>query len=101
MSYGNFNLVTVVTIVAICYFMGIVAKAFKLKSSFIPLITGSFGAILGVLGYFTMSSFPENDLVTAIAIGIISGLASTGFNETIKTITKKSSKSDNDKQQTE
>lgn len=95
------NLVTVVPVVVICYFMGIGAKAFKLKSRFIPLITGSCGAVLGVLGYFTMSNFPANDLVTAIAIGIISGLASTGFNETIKTITGKNLKTENDKQQTE
>lgn len=93
------NLVTVVPIVAICYFLGIGVKAFKIKSRFIPIITGSFGAVLGVLGYFTMSSFPASDLVTAIAIGIISGLASTGFKETLKTITKKDSESDNDKQQ--
>ena len=82
------NLVTVLPIVAICYFAGLGAKAFKLTSRFIPLVTGSLGGILGVLGFFTMSDYPAKDLMTAVAIGIISGLASTGFNETIKNETK-------------
>ncbi len=93
------NLVTVVPIVAICYFLGIGVKAFNLKKKFIPLITGFCGAILGVLGYFTMGEFPAKDLVTAIAIGIISGLASTGFNETLKIIKKRDLKSEDNEQQ--
>lgn len=83
------NLVTVLPIVAICYFAGLGAKAFKLTSRFIPLVTGSLGGILGVLGFFTMSDYPAKDLMTAVAIGIISGLASTGFNETIKNVIKR------------
>lgn len=84
------NLVTVLPIVAICYFAGLCAKAFKLTGRFIPLVTGSLGGLLGVVGFFTMTDYPAKDLMTAVAIGIISGLASTGFNETIKNLLKRS-----------
>lgn len=90
------DMATVLPIVAICYFAGTGVKAFKLNKRFIPLITGALGGVLGVVGFFTMSSFPAQDVITAIAVGVISGLASTGFNETIKTMIKKKS-ADSDK----
>ncbi|MCC8192420.1 MAG: phage holin family protein [Ruminococcus sp.] len=93
------NLATVLPIVAICYLAGMGIKAFKIKKRFIPFIVGSLGGALGIVGYFIMSSFPANDLVTAVAIGIISGLASTGVNETVKTITKKDATQSDDEQQ--
>ena len=85
------DMATVLPIVAICYFAGMGIKAFKLNKRFIPLIAGTLGGVLGVVGYFTMSSFPAQDVITSVAVGVISGLASTGFNETVKTMIKKKS----------
>lgn len=77
---------TVAAITVIAYLVGIAAKNFeKLDDKWIPVIVGVTGAILGVIGYLTgMPEFPANDIITAIAVGIASGLAATGVNQIAK-----------------
>lgn len=71
-------------IVVICYLVGIGAKASALKNDFIPVVVGVVGAILGVVGFYLVPNFPATDILNAIAIGIVSGLASTGANQITK-----------------
>lgn len=81
---------TVLAIVVIAYLIGIVVKHIpRVKDEFIPAIVGVAGGILGVIGMYVMPDFPANDILNAIAIGIVSGLASTGVNQAIKQIGKK------------
>ena len=47
---------------------------------------GDPGAALGVAGMYTMPAFPAQDIINALAIGIVSGLAATGVNQAIKQI---------------
>lgn len=54
----------------------------------IPVLVGAIGGVLGVVAMFTMPSFPANDVLTSIAIGIMSGLASTGSNQIYKQLQK-------------
>lgn len=76
---------TVLAIVVICYLVGIIAKqSSKVKDEIIPAIVGVCGGILGVVGMFVMPDFPANDVLNAIAVGIVSGLASTGVNQVYK-----------------
>ncbi len=76
---------TVLAIVVICYLIGLGAKATnKIKDEAIPVIVGVAGGILGVIGMYVMPDFPANDVLNAIAIGIVSGLASTGVNQAYK-----------------
>lgn len=76
---------TVLAIVVICYLVGLGIKAFpKIKDDFIPVIVGVTGGILGVVGMYVMPDFPANDVLNAIAVGIVSGLASTGVNQVYK-----------------
>lgn len=80
---------TVVAIVVICYLIGMAAKAIKVvKDEFIPVIVGIAGGILGVVGMHVIPDFPVNDVLNAIAVGIVSGLASTGANQIGKQIQK-------------
>ena len=47
------------------------------------------GAALGVAGlYLGLTDFPANDPLTALAVGIVSGLAATGANQVFKQIGK-------------
>ena len=39
------------------------------------------GGVLGVAGMFLMADFPAGDMLTAAAVGIVSGLAATGVNQ--------------------
>lgn len=76
---------TVMAIVAITYLVGLGAKSIStIKDEVIPVIVGVFGGILGVIGMKVMPDFPANNILDAISIGIVSGLASTGVNQVWK-----------------
>ena len=60
---------TCVAIVVICYLAGIGAKL-------IPVIK------------YVIPDFPANDVLNAIAVGIVSGLVSTGVNQIYKQVKK-------------
>lgn len=76
---------TVMAVVVITYLIGLGAKNIStIKDEVIPVIVGVCGGILGVVGMFVMPDFPANDILNAIAIGIVSGLASTGVNQVYK-----------------
>lgn len=82
MTIPSFTCVTAITV--ICYLCGLGVKLSRLSDRFIPLLCGVFGAALGVAGFYLMSPFPAQDLITAAAVGAASGLAATGANETVK-----------------
>ena len=78
---------TSLAIVVICYRIGLGAKIIPaVKDNYIPVIVGAFGGVLGAVGMYVMPEFPANDIMTAVAVGIVSGLASTGVNQIYKQI---------------
>lgn len=85
MEFSLFGIVGVGAISVICYLIGQAVKVSPLDDKYIPVICGISGAILGVVGmYSSMPDFPAHDIITAIAIGIVSGLAATGANQIYK-----------------
>lgn len=52
------------------------------------MIVGVAGGILGVVGMYVIPNFPATDVLDAIAVGIVSGLASTGVNQIQKQVKK-------------
>lgn len=80
---------TVVAIVVITYLIGLAVKAIpQIKDNYIPIIVGIAGGILGVIGMYVIPNFPANDILNAIAVGIVSGLSSTGVNQIYKQVKK-------------
>lgn len=80
---------TVLAIVVITYLIGLAAKTVpNIKDNYIPVIVGICGGILGIVGMKVMPDFPATDILNAIAVGIVSGLASTGVNQVYKQIKK-------------
>lgn len=76
---------TVLAIVVITYLVGLCAKLCpKIKDNSIPVIVGIVGGILGVVGMYVIPDFPAEDVLNAIAVGIVSGLASTGVDQVRK-----------------
>ena len=76
---------TIPSIVVIAYLIGVVCKASdKVPDKLIPAIVGAAGGVLGVVGMYTMSGFPAQDVLNALAVGIASCLASTGVNQIVK-----------------
>ena len=80
---------TVLAIVIIAYLVGLGAKLVpSIPDKAIPVIVGVTGGVLGVVGMYIMPDFPAKDILNAVAIGIVSGLASTGVNQIYKQATK-------------
>lgn len=84
----NTIIATVASITVICYLVGACVKASGKADKWIPVIVGSVGAILGVIGMKTMADFPAQDILNALAVGIASGLASTGANQIVKQLSQ-------------
>lgn len=84
MDFASLGVVTVVAITAICYGLGVVAKTCpKFTDSYIPALCCVSGAVLGIVGMFTVPNIPASDPLTALAVGIASGLAATGINQMV------------------
>lgn len=77
----NFDMIQVVAITVICYLIGVLVKTSPLDDKWIPCIVGIVGGALGVTGMYVMPDFPAHDILNAVAIGIVSGLASTGAHQ--------------------
>lgn len=71
----------VAAITVIAWLIGEAAKLSPLDNKWIPVICGVCGGILGVVGMYTMPEFPAGDVMTAAAVGIVSGLAATGADQ--------------------
>lgn len=72
-------------ITVICYGVAEVIKATKLDNAFLPAICIILGGILGVVAlYIAPAIIPATDVLTALAIGIVSGGFATSVHQTIK-----------------
>ena len=82
----NWGIASVAAITVICYLLGMACKASAyVRDELIPPIMGIAGAALGVVAYITkMPEFDGFHILTAIAVGIVSGLAATGVNQIFK-----------------
>ena len=77
----DFGIAGVAVITVICYLIGQVVKTSGLDNKWIPVIVGVCGGVLGVAGMFWIADFPAQDYLTAVAVGIVSGLAAVGVNQ--------------------
>ena len=78
------------TIPAFMVIIYLLAEIFKKvtrdsRNEFIPALCGLVGAVLAVIAFFTVPNYiPAENLFEAVAIGIVSGLATTGVNQIYK-----------------
>lgn len=72
-------------ITVICYGVAEVIKATPINNKWLPPICIVLGGILGVLALFVAPEIiPAKDILSAIAIGIVSGGFATSIHQTIK-----------------
>ena len=81
MDFASFGIASVAAITVICYLIGMAVKASGIDNKWIPVIIGVCGLALGVAGMFIIPDYPANDYITSAAIGVVSGLATTGINQ--------------------
>ena len=93
----SFEWVLVPVIIGICFGLGVVYKSCPwIKDEYIPAIEVFTGAILGVIAYFMhVSWLPAEDILMAIFIGVGSGWASVGLDQTVKQLKKLKIQGDN------
>ena len=89
MDITSYGITGVAAITIVCYLIGEVVKSTGLNNKWIPAICGVCGLVSGVASMRFMPDFPANDYITAAAVGVVSGLAATGANQTIKQLTNK------------
>lgn len=81
----DFGIASVAAITVIAYLIGLACKSSEgFPDKKIPVVCGIAGAALGIAGLYLMPDFPADDLVTAIAVGIVSGFAATGIDQIYK-----------------
>ena len=80
----DFGMASVAAITVIAYAAGMLVHAGSINNKWIPVICGLVGGVLGVAGLFVMPDFPAGDVITAFAVGIVSGLAATGVDQMVK-----------------
>ena len=88
MNILDMGITQVAAITIICYLVGTAVKAIGGMNKYIPTIVGTVGAALGIAAMYLMPNFAAQDILTAMAIGIVSGLASTGAHQAVKQIKK-------------
>lgn len=84
----DFGIASVVAITVICYLVAQGVKATSIDNKWLPVLCGVVGGILGVVGMYVMPEFPANDVITSVAVGIVSGLAATGVNQIYKQLSQ-------------
>ncbi|MBR4077515.1 MAG: phage holin family protein [Oscillospiraceae bacterium] len=83
----NFGMTTVVTITIIAYLVGEAVKLLPFDvSKWIPVVCGFVGGCLGAVGMYVVPDYPAGDIMTAIAVGIVSGFAATGVHQVYKQV---------------
>ena len=87
----DFGIASVAAITVICYLVGLTVKATPYNNNaIIPVVCGLVGGLLGVVCLaLAVPDFPASDPVTAVAVGIVSGLAATGINQAAKQLSSR------------
>lgn len=76
-------------ITVICYGFAEILKATPLDTKWLPAICIFLGACLGVVALFVAPDIiPATDILTALAIGIVSGGFATSVHQTIKQLSE-------------
>lgn len=81
---GTLGITGVAAITVICTLIGEVTKVTKVPNQYIPVICGLCGCLLGMAGLYLMPDFPAQNLLSAAAVGIVSGFAATGMYEAVR-----------------
>ena len=81
MNFADMGLVAVPVITVIAFLVAEFVKLIGLDSKWCPVICGVVGGALGVVAMSQMPDYPASDVLTAIAVGIVSGLGAVGCHQ--------------------
>ena len=82
----DFGITGIAAITVLCFLAAQGAKATAIDNKWLPVICGGLGGVLGIVGMYIMPDFPAQDIITAAAVGVVSGFAATGVHQAYKQI---------------
>ena len=88
MNISDLGIVAIPVITVIVFLIVEAVKATPLDNKWLPVVAGFFGGCLGLAAMFVMPDFPAADPLTAVAVGIVSGLSATGCHQVYKQLLK-------------
>ena len=95
LNLADIAAVPVITVIA--FLAAECAKLTPMPDEWLPALCGVVGAILGVVAlYVSPTIMPATDVLSAIAVGIVSGLAATGAHQFGKQLKKATSETATD-----
>ena len=83
MNIMDLGFMPIPAIVVICYALAELVKSFDINNKFIPTICMILGGLLGIVEMNVNASSVSGDFLSAVAIGVISGLSATGVHQAI------------------
>lgn len=91
-----FGIGWVASITVIAYLAGLGVKSSPWNNDHtIPLVCGLVGGVMGLVALYSgVQPFPAEDPITAMAVGIVSGLSATGVDQISKQWSSLSTKSE-------
>lgn len=81
MNIADLGVVSVGAITILAYVAGLIAQRLPLENKWIPCICGCVGIVLGIISMYVMPDYPADNVISAAAVGAISGLAATGIDQ--------------------
>lgn len=88
LNLADIAAVPVITVIA--FLAAECAKLTPMPNEWLPALCGVVGALLGVVAlYVSPTIMPATDVLSAIAVGIVSGLAATGAHQVYKQLSEK------------
>jgi hypothetical protein len=88
LNLADIAAVPVITVIA--FLAAECAKLTPMPNEWLPTLCGVVGAILGIVAlYVSPTIMPATDVLSAIAVGIVSGLAATGAHQVYKQLSEK------------
>lgn len=87
LNLADIAAVPVITVIA--FLAAECAKLTPMPNEWLPALCGVVGAILGIVAlYVSPTIMPATDVLSAIAVGIVSGLAATGAHQVYKQLSE-------------
>lgn len=89
---------TCLAIVCVCLMVGMMVKNISvINDKWIPCIVAFVGAMLALIAFYTLPDF-ASDWLSAVQVGIASGLASTGLHQVVKQLSVAYTAADDEKE---
>lgn len=86
LSMLGFTAIPAITV--ICFLLAQAAKAWGMNPQWLPVLVGAIGGILGIVESIINPATINGDILSGIAIGIVSGLAATGAHQVYSQLSK-------------